>query len=85
LSIDAWICNTADLLDERLTHIPSTYTWTSHAEWQPWTKMQGRAGHVLWRIESVVLHERSDLPQRFLRHLEALLPGKLAEPLNWSS
>lgn len=85
LSIDAWICNTADLLDERLTHIPSTYTWTSHAEWQPWTKMQGRAGHVLWRIESVVLHKQSDLPQRFLRHLEALLPGKLDEPLNWSS
>ena len=85
LSIDAWICNTADLLDERLTHIPSTYTWTSHAEWQPWTKMQGRAGHVLWRIESMVLHKQSDLPQRFLRHLEALLPGKLDEPLNWSS
>lgn len=85
LSIDAWICNTADLLDERLTHIPSTYTWTSHAEWQPWTKMQGQAGHVLWRIESMVLHKQSDLPQRFLRHLEALLPGKLDEPLNWSS
>jgi len=85
LSIDAWICNTAELLDERLTHIPSTYTWTSHAEWQPWTKMQGQAGHVLWRIESMVLHKQSDLPQRFLRHLEALLPGKLDEPLNWSS
>jgi hypothetical protein len=85
LSIDAWICRTADLLDERLTHIPSTYTWTSHAEWQPWTRMQGRAGNVLWRIESVVLHEREALPQRFLRHLEAVLPGKLDEPLNWSS
>jgi hypothetical protein len=85
LSIDAWICRTADLLDERLTHIPSTYTWTSHAEWQPWTRMQGRAGNVLWRIESVVLHEREALPQRFLRHLETLLQGKLDEPLNWSS
>ena len=85
LSIDAWICRTADLLDERLTHIPSTYTWTSHAEWQPWTRMQGRAGSVLWRIESIVLREREALPQHFLRHLETLLPGKLDEPLNWSS
>lgn len=85
LSIDAWICRTADLLDERLTHIPSTYTWTSHAEWQPWTRMQGRAGNVIWRIESVVMHDRTALPERFLRHLEALLPGKLDEPLNWSS
>jgi len=85
LSIDAWICRTGDLLDDRLTNLPSTYTWTSHAEWQPWTRMQGRAGNVLWRIESVVLHEREALPQRFLRHLEAVLPGKLDEPLNWSS
>ncbi|MFM8516457.1 MAG: DUF1838 family protein [Nevskiaceae bacterium] len=85
LSIDAWICRTADLLDERLTHIPSTYNWTSHAEWQPWTRMQGRAGNVIWRIESVVMHDRAALPERFLRHLEALVPGKLDEPLNWSS
>ncbi|MBU3673094.1 MAG: DUF1838 domain-containing protein [Sinobacteraceae bacterium] len=85
LSIDAWVCRTADLLDEHLTHVPSTYTWTSHAEWQPWTRMQGRAGNVIWRIESVVMRDRAALPERFLRHLEALLPGKLDEPLNWSS
>jgi hypothetical protein len=47
--------------------------------------MQGRPGNVLWRIESVVVHERSALPERFLRHLESLRPGKLDEPLNWSS
>lgn len=85
MSIDAWVCRTRDVVDPRLTHIPSTYAWTSFAEWMPWLKMGTRPGNLIWRIESSVLREREALPARFLARLRELLPGKLEEPMGWDS
>lgn len=85
MSIDAWVCRTRDVTDARLTHIPSTYAWTSFAEWMAWLKMGTRPGNLIWRIESSVLHERDALPARFLERMQKMLPGKLDEPMNWDS
>jgi hypothetical protein len=82
-SIDAWVCKIADVLNERLTHIPASYCWTSHAEWPRWLKMPRYPGHVLWRIESSVVAEREELPNAFVAELERRAPGALATPLSW--
>lgn len=82
-SIDAWNCPLDALRDERLTHLPSTYSWTSQAEWQPWLRMDGRPGGLLWRIESVVLDDPDQLPTDFAARMQEVLPGKLGERLVW--
>lgn len=76
-SIDAWVVRAVDLLDDRLTHLPSTYSWTSQGEWQPWLRMQGRPGGLIWRIESAVLDSPAELPASFVARIRRLLPGKL--------
>jgi Protein of unknown function (DUF1838) len=83
MSIDAWVCRTRDVADARLTHIPSTYAWTSFAEWMPWLGMGSRPGNLLWRIESTVLHSADALPATFRERMQRVLPGKLEEPLGW--
>ena len=83
MSIDSWVCKTRDVAASELTHIPSTYAWTSHAQWQAWTEMQGRPGHVIWRVETVVMHERDELPNSLLAQLNKIVPGKIDEPMNW--
>jgi hypothetical protein len=82
-SMDAWVCGLDDLRDERRSHLPATYTWTSQAEWQPWLRMDGRPGGLLWRIESMVLDDPARLPAHFTARLQELLPGKLEERLAW--
>lgn len=82
-SIDAWTCRLGALRDERLTHLPATYSWTSQAEWQPWLRMDGRPGGLLWRIESMVLDGPEQLPAAFTARMQELLPGKLEETLRW--
>jgi hypothetical protein len=85
MSIDAWVCRTRDVADTRLTHIPSTYAWTSFGEWQAWLDMGTRPGNLIWRIESTVLHTRDALPAPLLERLQQVLPGKLDEPLGWDA
>jgi hypothetical protein len=83
MSIDAWVCRTRDVVDLRLTHIPSTYAWTSFAEWMSWMGMGSRPGNLLWRIESTVLHDVAALPAAFRERMQRVLPGKLEEPMGW--
>jgi hypothetical protein len=82
-SIDAWICRRADLQRRNSTHVPSHYSWTSHAQWQPWLNMARYPGHMLWRIEPTVLFELADLPPALVARLEQVAPGQLAESLSW--
>jgi hypothetical protein len=46
MSIDAWVCRTGDVVNTGLTHLPSTYSWTSFAEWMPWLGMGSRPGKL---------------------------------------
>ena len=85
MSIDAWVCRTRDVADTRLTHIPSTYAWTSFGEWMPWLGMDARPGNLLWRIESTVLHTVDALPAAFRERMARVLPGKLDEPMGWDA
>ncbi len=80
-SIDAWVCTLDDLLDTRATHLPSTYTWTSHTSWQSWLQMKDHPGYSLWRIDAQVLPGKQQLPNRLLRRLEAVAPGEIDQPL----
>lgn len=82
-SIDAWVCRLDELRDASRTHLPSTYSWTSQAQWQPWLRMGDRPGGLTWRIESVVLEDPGQLPATFVERLARLLPGKLEETLSW--
>lgn len=82
-SIDAWVCGLEALRDERRTHLPASYSWTSQAEWQPWLRMEGRPGGLLWRIESAVLDDPGQLPTAFVARMQEVLPGKLEERLAW--
>ena len=83
MSVDAWVCRTADLRNRRRSFIPSTYSWTSHAEPPPWFNMAGRPGGVVWRIETLLLEDATQLPARFVDHSERLLPGKLTARLQF--
>lgn len=82
-SIDAWVCRRSDLQRRGSTHVPSSYTWTSHAEWQPWLNMARYPGHLLWRIEPTVLFDIAALPPALVARLDEVAPGQLAAPLSW--
>ncbi len=82
-SIDAWVCRADHLAEESLTHLPSVYSWTSQAQWQPWLEMGDEAGGLTWRIETVVLDSVAELPEPFTRRMSQLLPGKLSERLQF--
>lgn len=82
-SIDQWVCRLEHVFDSRRTHVPASYSWTSQAEWQPWLRMGNRPGGLLWRVDSVVLDDLSQLPAAFVERMQKLLPGKLQERLTW--
>ena len=84
MTLDCWVCKLADLANEKLTMVPSLYSWTSQTEWQSWLKMRGKPGAMLWRNESVKLTSVSDLPAEFVAQSEKIMPGKLTEPLTWA-
>jgi Protein of unknown function (DUF1838) len=85
MSIDAWVCRTSDVANPGLTHLPSTYAWTSFGEWMPWLGMESRPGNLVWRIESTVLHSVEALPAPFRDRMQQVLPGKLEEPMGWDA
>ncbi|MCU0758078.1 MAG: DUF1838 domain-containing protein [Steroidobacteraceae bacterium] len=84
MTLDAWVCRIEDVANDKLTMIPSTYSWTSQTEWQSWLKMRGRPGAMLWRNESVKLRSIDELPPDFVAQSEKAMPGKLTESLTWA-
>jgi hypothetical protein len=84
MTLDAWVCRIADVANERLTMIPSSYSWTSQTEWQSWLKMRGRPGAMLWRNDSQKVDRIDALPKAFVERSEKMMPGKLTEPLTWA-
>jgi len=84
MTLDSWVCRVEDVLaHEKLTLIPATCSWTSQTEWQTWLKMKGQPGGLLWRTDRILVASIDDLPRQLVERSEKLLPGKLAEPLNW--
>jgi hypothetical protein len=35
-TLDCWVCRIEDIANNRLTMLPSNYSWTSQTEWQSW-------------------------------------------------
>lgn len=83
MSVDSWVCRTADVRDRRRSWIPSTYAWTSHGEWPAWFRLGSVRGNVVWRVESLLLDDAAQLPARFVDHTRRLLPGKLGAKLRF--
>lgn len=84
MTLDCWACRLADVANEKLTMIPSRYSWTSQTEWQSWLKMRGMPGAMLWRNEGIILKSLDELPQSFVERSNLKLPGALSEPLTWT-
>jgi hypothetical protein len=84
MTLDAWSCKLIDLANDKLTMIPSVYSWTSQTEWQSWLKMRGKPGAMLWRNESFKFDSVDALPRAFVERSEKMMPGKLTEPLTWA-
>ncbi len=83
MTLDCWVCRVSDVANEKLTRIPSLYSWTSQTEWQSWLKMRGKPGAMLWRNEGVVVNSLDELPRKFVERSNKMLPGVLDEPLSW--
>ncbi|MCP5472397.1 MAG: DUF1838 family protein [Steroidobacteraceae bacterium] len=81
MTLDCWVCDVADVANEGLTHIPSSYSWTSQTEWQSWLRMRGKPGAMLWRTDGFVVDSIDQLPKEFVAQCERMLPGQLASPL----
>jgi len=84
MTLDCWTCRVADVVNEKLTMIPSQYSWTSQTEWQSWLKMRGMPGAMLWRNEGTIVKSIDDLPPSFVERSNIKLPGALNEPLTWT-
>lgn len=81
MTLDCWVCRLDDVANPRLTHIPSTYSWTSQTEWQSWLRMKDEPGAMLWRHDGVLVRSIAELPQDFVEQCEKVLPGHLSAPL----
>lgn len=81
MTLDCWVCNASDIANDRLTHIPNDYSWTSQTEWQSWLNMGNRPGAMLWRTDGTLLSSIDQLPQEFVEQCEQKMPGQLTTPL----
>lgn len=81
-TMDSWACRTADLSNEKLSAIPSTYAWTSQTEWQTWLEMpKDVVGSLIWRAEGGNVYSIDQLPQNFVQYCMARDPALLTAPL----
>jgi hypothetical protein len=85
-TLDTWVVNTRDLQNQRLTKIPSIYSWTSQTEWQTWLQMPAdQPGQQLWHLTSGHVDRLAQLPGRFVAESNRAFPGILTEPLVWAA
>jgi hypothetical protein len=82
-NLDAYQCLAADLTDEHLTHIPNTYSQNLIAEWQTWTKMHGRPGHILFKGNGVPLFDAREVPDDLIAAIAKFFPGQFDEVKAW--
>ena len=79
----SYACRTADLLDPKLTHVPSTSTMNLVAEWQTWMNMHGSPGHILFKGEGTGIASIAEAPADYRAALAARFPGQLEQALTW--
>jgi hypothetical protein len=85
MTYDTWTAKLDDVLNEKLTYIPNTSSWTSETEWQTWLKMPDTVkGHLIWRNDGRAFKSMDDLPQEFIDYANKTKPGILTDPLTWS-
>ena len=79
----SYACRTADLLNAKLTHVPSTSTMNLVAEWQTWMNMHGSPGHILFKGEGTAVGSIADLPGDYRAALAGKFPGQLDQAFAW--
>lgn len=78
-----YACRTADILDARITHIPSTSTMNLVAEWQTWMDMHGSPGHILFKGEGTTVASLADVPADYRDALASRFPEQFEKALAW--
>jgi Protein of unknown function (DUF1838) len=79
----SYACRTADMLNPKLTSIPSTATMNLVAEWQTWMNMHGSPGHILFKGEGAPIASIADAPADYRAALANKFPGELERALMW--
>lgn len=79
----SYACNTADLTNPDLTHIPSTSSMNLVAEWQTWMNMHGSPGHILFKGEGASIASIDEAPADFRSALASRYAGQLDAALGW--
>ena len=82
MTLDTWVTATRDLMNPRLTTIPSTSSWTSDTEWQTWLQMpDSQRGQQLWHSDGMKTLRVTDLPAAFVAQAKAEHGGILTDPI----
>jgi Protein of unknown function (DUF1838) len=83
-TLDTWVAATRDLMNPKLTAIPSASSWTSQTEWQTWLKMPAtQAGQQLWKSDGMKVYRIADLPPAFVDHANKEHPGILTDAITF--
>lgn len=73
-----------DILNKRLSSIPLSSSVTLHEPWAPWHHMSGREGTYFAILSGEKFNSADALPKKFRDHTEALYPGLLTNPGQYS-
>jgi hypothetical protein len=80
----SYVCKATDLANEKLTHIPNTWSQNLVAEWQTWTGMHGTPGHILFKGQGSHI-EPDQIPPEFRKMLDRQFPGAFDDIQNWDA
>jgi len=82
-TLENFACLAHDLDDLAQTHVPCTSSLNVVAEWQTWTNMHGKPGHILFKVDGVPILDADELPEDTIQAIDRFFPGELAEVRGW--
>jgi hypothetical protein len=67
----------ADLNDLDRGFVPAGFSSTYFAPFPKWMEMAGQPGHVIWHADGVKLDSVNELPEPFMKRMQARFPERL--------
>lgn len=83
-NLENFACAAADLDNAALPHVPCTSSLNVIAEWQTWTHMHGRPGHILFKVDGVPILDPDAVPADTIAAIDKFFPGQFAEVRSWT-